>query len=86
MSWRRHIGDSKWHTGDEAGGCFCTQCNGRWSLLDELQNEVEHDANPPHDERCDVCQRVHIDVIRVELGLHELTVAVHDRFDLGGEA
>lgn len=73
-TWRRHNAsrDSKWHAGDEVIGSFVTQCNGRWSISDELAGEVEHSDSPPQDERCEVCQRARIDIVRVEQGLREL--------------
>ena len=89
--WYRHEGDSYWHTGCAVGASFVTLCNGRWPLADG--DAVEHMEQPPHDERCDACQRQRIDQHRVELGLRELAaaapterqIAIHDRFDLGGE-
>ena len=55
MTWFRHIGDSKFHAGAPDRGSFCTLCNGRWPVEDERRGEVEHDENPPADERCTVC-------------------------------
>jgi len=79
--WRRHPADTKFHAGAESCGSFVTRCRGRWSLAEA---DVEDDANPAHDDRCEVCQREQIEVERVELGLRELT-DLHERFDLGGE-
>lgn len=95
MSWRRHSGDSDFHLGREDRGSFVTLCRGRWPLSAEQLGDVEHHDNPPHDERCDGCQRERIDIMRVEQGLRELREsATYDwprargtfGFDLGGES
>ena len=95
MTWRRHRGDSAWHTGDENAHSFATNCRGQWSLEDEAAGEVERSDNPPHDERCEVCSRARIDIMRIEQGLRELREsATYDwprargafGFDLGGES
>lgn len=96
MSWRRHQPDTKFHTGTERGGSFATPCRGRWSLTDETEGLVEHQPSPPHEDRCEVCQRHDIETRRIELGLRELAAeapAMHVitwPFDLsdvvGGEA
>lgn len=86
--WRRHTGDSTWHVGADVGGSFVTCCRGRWPLTDEVAGDVEYDTSPPHDARCDECQRVRIEQLRVERGLAELGDADLDNplgFDLGGE-
>lgn len=90
--WRKHETDSTWHVGRDDGGSFITLCNGGWSLLDEVDNLVKYDANPPHADRCEACQRVRIDQRRVERGLAELGEAstqewpgVHELFDIGGD-
>lgn len=95
MTWRRHVGDSKFHTGRDGADSFLTICRGRWSLADELDGQVERSEHPPHDERCEVCQRGQLDVMRIEQGLRELRdSATYDPerargafgFDLGGES
>lgn len=87
MAWHRHQGDSKFHAGAPGSGSFVTLCNGRWPLSDEARGEVEHDASPPHDERCDNCQRQAIDVTRINRGLRELAEWPFDFSDVvGGEA
>jgi hypothetical protein len=56
--------------------------------------DVEQHPSPPHDDRCDGCQRHAIDVRRIETGLRELVDATAPcagwPFDLsdvlGGEA
>lgn len=72
MTWRRHRGDSMFHTGRDDSGSFVTLCQGRWPLLDEIDGLVERNENPPHADRCDECQRRRIDIMRVEEGLREL--------------
>lgn len=95
MTWRRHTasGDSKFHAGAPSSGSFVTFCRGRWPLTDEeRQGAVEHKPSPPHELRCDACQRQVIEVRRVDVGLRELAAAPHDwpgineLFDHGGEA
>lgn len=68
MTWRRHAGDSKWHTGAPNDlGSFVTLCNGRWSLTSEAEGLVEHDENPPAAERCIPCSRRQLEIERAEV-------------------
>ena len=91
-TWYRHEGDSRWHTGAEAGASFVTLCNGRWPVSEV--DEVEQHDSPPHEDRCQACQRGAIEIRRVERGLTELAQAapdpdwpgLHELFDLGGES
>lgn len=98
MTWHRHTGDSVFHTGAPGGGSFVTLCNGRLPLTDVAAGEVESTDRPPHDEKCEACERVRIEQLFiergrrfVESGLAELAAnAPHDLdnpfgFDFGGE-
>lgn len=78
--WKRHAGDAKFHTGAPRDGSYVTYCRGRWPLADVDRGLVEEHASPPHNERCESCQRQLIEVMRVNRGLRELA-----DFDLGGE-
>ncbi len=53
-----------------------TRCNGRWLVTDP---EVEHAISPPQEERCEPCQHLLIEVIRIEQGLAELELMTIER-------
>lgn len=72
MMWRRYIPFPEWHCGAEDLHSFCTLCRGRWSLSEEAAGHVERSDDPPHKDRCELCQRERIEQIRVERGLAEL--------------
>jgi len=55
MTWLRHDGDSKFHTGVAHDASFCTFCDGRWPLTDTA---VEPHENPPSEDRCRICELV----------------------------
>lgn len=75
MTWRRHRSDTKFHAGAERGGSFATFCRGRWALTDEAAGLIEHQSSPPHEDRCEACQRQAIETHRIDLGLRELAAA-----------
>lgn len=75
MTWRRYKGDRLWHTGRDTISSFVTFCHGRWPLSDEAEGLVERSENPPHEERCEPCERQRIEEQRIEQGLRELRAA-----------
>ncbi|MGE0547597.1 MAG: hypothetical protein AB7O24_04355 [Kofleriaceae bacterium] len=77
MLWARHPGDRFFHSIEHRNlrGSTCTRCNGRWPT----NTDVEISYCPPQHERCECCQRLLIDVIRIEQGLTELEEMTRDR-------
>ena len=72
LAWARYCEfpvDSFFHlvTAWNSDGSVLTACLGRWSV--KAKSEVN--ASPPHDLRCEGCQRHAIEVKRVEQGLAE---------------
>jgi len=53
--WQRHQGDSKFHAGTAGEHSFVTICDGRWSLADVAEGEVERHVNPRLAECCALC-------------------------------
>lgn len=88
--WRRLPGFAyHWHFGVADEEHFLALC-GR---VIESDVEVEIGLRPAHDERCDDCERLRVDRMRVEQGLAELRNApTHEdyasahEFDFGGES
>src|SRR5690606_18700719 len=70
--WRRYRGDRAWHLGREALHSYVTYCHGRWALTDEREGLVERCESPPHDDRCEACERQRLEEVRIEQGLSEL--------------
>ncbi len=51
-----------------AGGSVLTACRGRWSA-----NCVsEESSSPPHEDRCEVCERYRVERVQIEIGLDEM--------------
>lgn len=57
MTWRRHAGDSKFHTGAPGRSSFLTLCDGRWSLSADADGLIETQEDPPTADRCELCDR-----------------------------
>ena len=90
--WARHEGGPSFHaiSAMEFKGSVVTRCNGRWSTSDVWEERTE----PPHELKCDECQRRLVELRCVERGLDELEQSADndDRsglehlFDVGGES
>jgi hypothetical protein len=77
--WMKHNTLAKiWCFGEDRRGVFTSMCNGRWGAHD---SDFARADDPPHEDRCDACERGRIERRRIVIGLGELA----DRFDLGGE-
>lgn len=91
MLWTRHATlDRKWHAGVDRNGHFASYCNGNWGTNDP---EIVQSANPPHEDRCEACERQRIDVVRTARALGDLRDSMtydeypsaHELNDVGGE-
>lgn len=90
MFWMKHITlATRFCYGADRSGTFVTNCNGRWGSHDP---DFARADDPPHEQRCEACERVRIEQRRINIGLAELATntaqeypGVHELFDVGGE-